>query len=128
MVILIEGNIQPWLNRHPGEKNAFANFVDINEAFVEIIKDLESRAMQSGSEDPAVAAVLAACEENVPGEVDIKGNGLSIKIQHHKLWKKVMKDRFAEAVVGKQRRGSISPLKQQIEKGRKGMKFVVRFK
>ena len=84
--------------------------------------------MQSGSEDPAVAQVLAACEEFVPGEVDLKGNGLSIKIQHNKLWKRVLKEKFTGAVVGKQRKGSISPFKQQIEKGRKGTKIVVRFK
>ena len=36
--------------RHPGNPSAFSNFVNVNEAFVEIIKDFESRAMQSGSE------------------------------------------------------------------------------
>ena len=46
---LIKG--QNYINfRHPGYPNAFANFVNVNEAFVEIIKDFESRAMQSGSE------------------------------------------------------------------------------
>ena len=39
-----------YINRHPGNPSAFANFINVNEAFVEIIKDFESRAMQSGSE------------------------------------------------------------------------------
>ena len=81
--------------------------------------------MQSGSEDPAVADVLRLCEEYVPGEVDLKGNGLSMKIQHHNLWKKVLKERFIGAVVGKQSRTSG---KKQGEKGLKGTKIVVRFK
>ena len=38
------------VNRHPGNPSAFTNFINVNEAFVEIIKDFESRAMQSGSE------------------------------------------------------------------------------
>ena len=87
--------------------------------------------MQSGSEDPAVVEVLALCEEFVPGEVDLKGNGLSTKIQHHKLWKKVLKEKFTGAVVGKQRRDSVSPLKKRslsAERGLKGTKIVVRFK
>ena len=84
--------------------------------------------MQTGSEDPVVAEVLGFCEEYVPGEVDLKGNGLSVKIQHHNLWKKLLKEKFIGAVVGKQRRGSTSPLKNKPEKGTKGTNIVVRFK
>ena len=60
---------------------------------MEIIKDFESRAMQSGSEvrhvyseliylqvvpiklhlqDPDVSSTLQKCEEYIPGEVDVK--------------------------------------------------------
>ena len=61
--------------------------------FVEIINDYESRAMQSGSDDPKGATTLHKCEEYVPGQVDIKRNIISCKIQHSKLWSKVIKDR-----------------------------------
>ena len=37
-------------DRHPGNPAAFTNFINVNEAFVEITRDFESRAMQSGSE------------------------------------------------------------------------------
>ena len=59
-------------HRHPGNPSAFANFINVNEAFVEIIKDFECRAMQSGSEDPEVSVTLQKCEEYIPGDVDIK--------------------------------------------------------
>ena len=39
---------------------------------MEIIKDFECRAMQSGSEDPEVSVTLQKCEEYIPGDVDIK--------------------------------------------------------
>ena len=65
----------------------------MNEAFVEIVKDFESQAMQSDSEDPKVAFMLAKCEEYVPGEVDAKQNLISCKIQHSKAWKKAILDR-----------------------------------
>ena len=77
-------------DRHPGNPNAFTNFINVNEAFVEIIKDFESKAMQSGSEvksirslnmikianffgknlfkDPDVSATLQKCEEYIPGK------------------------------------------------------------
>ena len=100
----------------------------MNEAFVEIIKDFESRAMQSGSEDPEVSSTLQRCEEYVPGEVDIKGNGISCKIQHFKLWRRVIKERYPNAVVGKQRKNSISSLKQSMDKEVKGVRFIIRFK
>ena len=114
--------------RHPGTPNAFSNFNNVNEAFVEIIKDFESRAMQSGSEDPEVSSTLQKCEEYIPGEVDIKGNGISCKIQHFKLWRKVIKERYQDAVMGKQRKNSISSLKQNLEKDVKGTRFIIRFK
>ena len=31
-------------------------------------------------------------------QVDFKGNGISIKIQHNKIWKKVFKERSVECV------------------------------
>ena len=49
--------------------------------------------MQSGSDDPKGATTLHKCEEYVPGQVDIKRNIISCKIQHSKLWSKVIKDR-----------------------------------
>ena len=76
--------------RHPGKANALTEFMHLNEAFVEIVRcpfvqiwhdlqflfklvvlvrDFESQAMQSGSEDPEVANVLQKCEEYVPGKV-----------------------------------------------------------
>ena len=100
----------------------------MNEAFVEIIKDFESCAMQLGSEDPEVSSMLQRCEEYVPGEVDIKGNGISCKIQHFKLWRRVIKERYPDAVVGKQRKNSISSLKQSLDKDVKGIRFIIRFK
>lgn len=115
-------------DRHPGNPGAFSNFVNVNEAFVEIIKDFESRAMQSGSEDPDVSLTLQKCEEYIPGEVDIKGNGISCKVQHYKIWRRVLKDRYPDAIVGKQRKNSISSLKQNIESGVKGIRFILRFK
>ena len=36
---------------------------------VVLVRDFESQAMQSGSEDPEVANVLQKCEEYVPGKV-----------------------------------------------------------
>ena len=116
------------LFRHPGTPNAFSNFINITEAFVEIVKDFESRAMQSGSEDPDVSSLLQKCEEYVPGEVDLKGNGISCKIQHFKLWKKVIKEKYPDAVMGKQRKNSISCLKQALDKDVKGTRFIIRFK
>ena len=95
---------------------------------MEIIKDFESRAMQSGSEDPEVSSTLQKCEEYVPGEVDIKGNGISCKIQHHKLFRRVIKERYPDAVMGKQRRNSISSLKESLSKDIKGIRFIIRFK
>lgn len=95
---------------------------------MEIIKDFESRAMQSGSEDPEVSSTLQKCEEYIPGEVDIKGNGISCKIQHFKIWRRVLKEKYPDAIVGKQRRNSISGLKQNIEKDVKGIRFIIRFK
>ena len=95
---------------------------------MEIIKDFESRAMQSGSEDPEVSSTLQKCEEYIPGQVDIKGNGISCKIQHFKLWRKVIKERYQDAVMGKQRKNSISSLKQNLEKDVKGTRFIIRFK
>ena len=46
--------------RHPGTPDAYSNFTNVYEAFVEIIKDLclESQATQSGSEDPEVSSIL----------------------------------------------------------------------
>ena len=84
--------------------------------------------MQSGSEDPEVSNTLQKCEEYVPGEVDIKGNGISCKIQHFKLWRRVIKERYPDAVVGKQRKNSISSLKQNLDKDVKGIRFIIRFK
>ena len=69
--------------RHPGRATALTDFMNINEAFVEIVRlvkscktklkmffrDFESQAMQSGSEDPEVASLLQKCEEYVPGKV-----------------------------------------------------------
>ena len=114
--------------RHPGTPNAFSNFINVTEAFVEIIKDFESRAMQSGSEDPEVSSLLEKCEEFVPGELDLKGSGISCKIQHYKLWRKVLKERYPDAVMGKQRKNSISSLKQSLDKEVKGTRFIIRFK
>ena len=114
--------------RHPGTPNAFSNFINVTESFVEIIKDFESRAMQSGSEDPEVSSTLEKCEEYVPGEVDLKGNGISCKIQHFKLWKRIVKERYPDAVMGKQRKNSISSLKQSLGKEVKGTRFIIRFK
>jgi len=94
---------------------------------VEIVKDFESRAMQSGSEDPEVSFTLAKCEEYMPGEVDTHGNGISCKIQHHKLWRRVLKTRYPDAIIGKQRRNSISTLKAGMDKA-KGIRFIIRFK
>ena len=111
---------------------------------MEIIKDFECRAMQSGSEDPEVSVTLQKCEEYIPGDVDIKalaqlcmedrfhlfiqGNGISCKIQHFKLWRKVLKERYPEAIIGKQRRNSISNLKQNFDKDVRGIRFIIRFK
>ena len=94
---------------------------------MEIVKDFESRAMQSGSEDPEVSFTLAKCEEYMPGEVDTHGNGISCKIQHHKLWRRVLKTRYPDAIIGKQRRNSISTLKAGMDKS-KGIRFIIRFK
>ena len=66
--------------RHPGNPAAFTNFINVNEAFVEIIKDFESRAMQSGSEDPEVSLCLQKCEEYIPGEVDIRVRSVRVLI------------------------------------------------
>ena len=55
-------------------------FINVNEAFVEIIKDFESRAMQSGSEDPEVTLCLQKCEEYIPGEVDIRVRSVRVLI------------------------------------------------
>ena len=59
-------------DRHPGNPAAFTNFINVNEAFVEIIKDFECRAMTTGSEDRDVSLILQKCEEYIPGDVDIK--------------------------------------------------------
>ena len=95
---------------------------------MEIIKDFESRATQSGNGDPEVSSTLERCEEYVPGEVDTKGNAISCKIRHFKLWRRVIKERYPDAVVGKQRKNSISSLKQSLDKDVKGIRFIIRFK
>ena len=95
---------------------------------MEIIKDFESQAKQSGREDPEVSSTLERCEDYIPGEVDTKGNAISCKIQHFKLWRKVIKERYPDAVVGKQRKNSISSLKQSLDKDVKGIRFIIRFK
>ena len=46
----------------------------------------------------------------------MKGNGISCKIQHFKLWRRVLKEKYPEAIIGKQRKNSISSLKQNLEK------------
>ena len=79
-------------------------------------------------QDPEVSSTLQKCEEYIPGEVDIKGNGISCKIQHFKIWRRVLKEKYPDAIVGKQRRNSISGLKQNIEKDVKGIRFIIRFK
>ena len=114
--------------RHPGNPNSFSNFINVTEAFVEIVNYFESRAIQSGSEDPEVTSILETCEEYVPGCVDLKGNGISCKIQNHKLWKKVVKERYPDAVIGKQRKNSISSLKQSLGKDVSGTRFIIRFR
>ena len=99
-----------------------------------------------------MSLTLQKCEEYIPGEVDIKvssvclyhimergngavlsvrswqGNGISCKIQHYKLWRKVLKHSYPDAIIGKQRRNSISRLKQSFEKDVKGIRFIIRFK
>ena len=57
-----------------------------------------------------------------------KGNGISCKIQHYKLWRRVLKERYPEAIVGKQRRNSSSGLKQSLDPGVKGVRFILRFR
>ena len=47
----------------------------------------------------------------------MQGNGISCKVQHYKIWRRVLKDRYPDAIVGKQRKNSISSLKQNIESG-----------
>ena len=42
---------------------------------VVLVRDFESQAMQSGSEDPEVANVLQKCEEYVPGKVPFDEDG-----------------------------------------------------
>ena len=114
--------------RHPGNPNSFSNFINVTEAFVEIVNYFESRAIESGSEDPEVTSILEKCDEYVPGRVDLKGNGISCKILNHKLWKKVVKERYPDAVIGKQRKNSISSLKQSLGKDVKGTRFIIRFR
>ena len=45
----------------------------------------------------------------------VQGNGISCKIQHYKIWRRVLKERYPDAIVGKQRKNSISSLKQNME-------------
>ena len=75
-----------------------------------------------------MSSTLQKCEEYIPGEVDVKGNGISCKIQHFKIWRRVLKERYPDAIIGKQRRNSISCLKQNMEKDVRGVRFIVRFK
>ena len=87
-----------------------------------------------------MSQTLQKCEEYIPGEVDIKvaknflakekerklflqGNGISCKIQHYKIWRRVLKERYPDAIVGKQRKNSISSLKQNMESSVKVMKL-----
>jgi hypothetical protein len=114
--------------RHPGNPKSFSDFINVTEAFVEIVNYFESHAIESGSEDPEVTGILENCEEYVPGCVDLKENGISCKIQNHKLWKKVVKERYPDAVIGKQRKNSISSLKHSLGKDVKGTKFIIRFR
>ena len=116
------------LFRHPGTPDAYSNFTNVNEAFVEITKDFESWATQSGNGDPEVSSTLERCEEYIPGEVDTKGNQISCKIQHFNLWMRVIKERYPDAVACKQRKNSISSLKQSLDKDVKGIRFIIRFK
>ena len=102
-----------------------------------IVKDFETRAMESGSDDPKVAFTLSKCDEYVPGKVDAEGNNISCGIQHNKEWRKVIKDRseksmpimymihsfifrYPDAIIGK-------PAKHQISEEVVGISFLVRF-
>ena len=94
-----------------------------------------------------MSLTLQKCEEYIPGEVDIKvsslssltsseahrpnlgqGNGMSCKIQHYKLWRRVLRQTYPDAIIGKQRRNSISKLKLSFDKDVKGIRFIIRFK
>ena len=75
-----------------------------------------------------MSSTLQKCEEYIPGEVDIKGNGISCKIQHFKIWRRVLKERYPDAIIGKQRKNSISCLKQNMDKDVRGIRFIIRFK
>ena len=61
-----------------------SNFANINQAFVEIIKQFECTAQ----EDP-----ITRCQEYVPGEVDTRENIIRCKIQDNKIWKNAVKER-----------------------------------
>ena len=58
----------------------------------------------------------------------LQGNGISCKIQHYKVWRKVLREKYPEAIIGKQRRNSISSLKQSFDKDVRGIRFIIRFK
>ena len=58
-----------------------------------IIKALESRVIESGSEDPKIAFTLEKCKEYIPGKVDTQKNTINCEIKHNKEWMKVIKDR-----------------------------------
>ena len=60
---------------------------------MDIIKGLESHAIESGSEDPTIAFTLAKCKEYIPGKVDTQKNTINCEIVHYKEWMKVIKDR-----------------------------------
>lgn len=53
---------------------------------------------------------------------------MSCKIQHYKLWRRVLRQTYTDAIIGKQRRNSISKLKQSFDKDVKGIRFIIRFK
>ncbi|XP_023327783.1 uncharacterized protein LOC111700932 [Eurytemora carolleeae] len=53
---------------------------------------------------------------------------MALTIEDHKLWRKALKMTFPSAVVGNQRRNSITALKNQFSKGGSGIRFIIRFK
>ena len=105
---------------------------------MDIIKDLESSALESGRENQKETFILSKWKEYIPGIVDTQKNTISCEILQYNEWIKVIKERwekniihategltvifrYPDAIIGK-------PGKDQILEEVDGTSLIVRFK